>query len=1399
MRESDDADPSPTASCLGNSHCLVPAGDAGPARHEGAPHLALRPMAQGPTTTVSLRLGVDGDTLLAALTDGGSLMLVGELPGLYQRLQAAADFWAGGIAPANHEGNTPPQWLQAFGALLFCTLLPARLQAYFSQAPSCHLQLTLAPQLAAVPWEAAFDGHAHWQHFHRVVRHQPDGPGWHGHVRSAKPTTVQVVTVGPQTPEIAAYQLALADCLALHPELLLLDSSAASHGTHAAIALGQAAIVHMVCSRPEDLLAVGAGQPVWSGLQTVDKVLVDCVGSSAPPIGWSTAAQLLPGPLGGRAAVTLIMRPPGSIAGVLPVRRYYEALGGAKTGDSTPGFVHLDSSVTVTYGATGMPREASQPDGASGGRSYRQVTALSYDLVGSTQMMRRLGMERYSLSLHNSHQRFAAVVERWGGLSGQAQGNDGVMCYFGAHHVREDTVRAALKAALELLEVARHMQVEIRVGLATGQVAMNAEHLVGLSIHLAARIRSLAPAGTVLACASTAELASPYFKLAPHLVNQALKGFSTATTVFRIGDAHLSGPADPIAPNHPLRLFGRQDEMDQLRADWARTGAGGARWLRLIGEVGIGKSRLVNCFVQGIRHSGAGHALVCRCYAETSGRAFGPIIDLIERWLNISSTDKQSTRQAKLAKAVIDHAITASDRLAIRYLVGLPTQEGGNPQWPENREPRRRVVMRSMSSWLRKLAQRERVCVVLEDVQWADPSTLEFLQHFKSDAADGAILVIMTGRTGQAAQELQTVADRVMLLERMPDAAVDDLVTALAENQPLTRELRQLIITKSDGVPLFAEMCTRVVLENQAAAGSAYSPDLTGAFPLPLTLRALLLQRLDNLGPARLLAQLCSVIGREFPRNMLLSLCDAQVSAMTVDQANMQIGALLRSGLLVTRQHADSSNAQYHFRHALVQEAAYQSLWETDRRNLHRAIAQTIEERMPEVAATQPELLARHYQACGAPALAAKWHWTAGRQYKTAQAHAESLAQLAAALSCLQKTPVTAQRLHAELEIALAMAVQLIATKGYGSEASLRHYQSALALAQQLGDQKALLRAQLGLQAYHLMRGDFVQAHGQLAQARQTAQGLDDALTRAQCVFALACLQHHQGDAPSMLQNCDACLDYCRQSGVRGKLAHSPEVMGLMYSAIALWETGYADLACRRAQKGVDLAHRLGQRLGIGQALGMQAMVMLWCGEFATALHLCNQAITVCEAGEYAMWTAHARLVKGSCIAELGDAQGACALMEDAYASWTSTGTMLGRSYYLALRAPVSAALGRIDEGLSLIDEAGRIIEQHGERYYEPEVFRIRGDLLHLKAIDSAEHLQTDADAALAKARDSAYTLGYHALGLRVATSMAQQRQRQGRRNDAAAVLQQALAQLDEGYSTRDQRVARALLASVSG
>ncbi len=1334
--------------------------------------------------------------MLASLADDDGTLLVGEVSGLSQRLDSLQRQWSSQASNQNTEN---------FGYALFQALIPERLQGFFAGAAPCHLQLTAHPRLLAVPWEAAFDGKRHWTGYHLISRHILGQPTPRG---KATPIAVNAITIRVLVVDMTLqanhfdYLHDLAQGIAKLPGLSLRQTTPEALQNDSIPDPFHVDILHLVGTHSACMSRITQDTALRDLAHEARLLIIDSNDStrdSRAATTWFLLGEQVAALAREAGNFCLIQRAAAATGVPSGLALLYEDIQrGAPLIEWTRRSDSASDRLTSLMSVFGDPQLSFNPvAGAEAShRSFRQVTTLSYDLVGSTSLMRRIGVELYSIALLDCHKRFASIVQQWGGISDEPQGDDGIMCYFGARQAREDTAASAIYAGLDLVEQASLLGIQIRVGLATGQVAISADQFVGLTIHLAARIQSLASAGELMVSGVTAELAQAHFSFQPVRYKETLKGFSETPTVFRVVAPRPRQLREQWPQGANFALSGRDAELEQLDQLWESVSAGRSLWLHLTGEAGIGKSRLISTFVSSLEKSKFAQSFTCRCFAETRHRPFSPIIDLLERWFRIVPGDNDLTRKKKVAEIVASQGLDESNHEAVNHLLGISYEATGASQ-PAIAETRRRFILRVTTDWLMRQSLAKPACFIVEDIQWADPSTIEFLQTLRSKSSEAPLLTVLTERTESDRATFHELADKSVHLTGLASKAVKEMIHAISASTPLSRQVVNAIEAKSDGIPLFVEMSTRMVLESRIKEIVPGGTGSDGDFPIPITIRELLTQRLDNLGPARHLAQLCGVLGREFSLDLLKAIASNTSVNVPPDQLHQHLSVLLKSGLLVTSN--DPQNPSYFFRHALIQDAAYQSMWETDRRNLHQVITIALEKHFPLTASLQPEMLARHYAAFGAHHDAIKWHLVAVKKYKANESHHEALSHLSVAGSLLVKLPVSAMREKMDLEIQLTTAGQLIATKGYGAESVGECYLRALALSQSLGDKKSLLRAELGIEAYYFLRGDFGQAHAYIALANRTAQEFNDALTNAQCQWAIANILFHQGEVETALDKMNACVAHCRATGLKIPLVQSPEVMSLMYSSFCLWELGFPTQALERAEAAVTLAESMKLRLGIGQALGMKAMVQLVCRDAANAKATADRAIEVCEAGQHEMWTAHARFISGAALADLGDLHAGLKIMNEADAQWAATGAILTRTFYLSSRAQAYLSNGEKAEALRLIQEAHSIMTIHGERYWEAEVLRLSAEIHLASSSEPTPTQMADAERILKKAIISAQTRQLHSLTLRASSSLAKLYQSQGHLDQAVLVLSPALEMIREGMPSSEVSMARNLLRHLMG
>ena len=1326
--------------------------------------------------------------------------------------------WRGPDGPLAASPATAAERL-LLGLAMAEALFPAPVREVLARQPGGWLHLQLGEALTGLPWEwAALPGLSATQpaaaldeRFTVVrqimargtpaasLRHREPGallqvlhavPAPSPHAGTAAPglqpgrfgPLVLRVHRGDQAPGVDLHQATgLADIVHLHAGWWPADRAAGSTGA-AAPADTPAELVSRLAG-----LALAPRLLLAEGLARADLASLVVQASRA---GLSSIALASPAPEA--LAVFYQALAGGAAFGIAAQRARAEArardLPGADAwfyGDGQMAPLH--PSAAVAPAALGGSRWSAPAD------DLRQITILSCDLVGSTRLMHTLGDEEYSERLTHYHRRVAEVAQRFGGLADDPQGDDGFMCYFGYPAASEDAAAQALRAALALCGGLADLGLQVRIGVSTGRVVIRQAQPVGTPVHHAARLQQQAGPGQVLVGEATRQIAGDRFGFSLAVGLAPFKGFEDSGPVYRLGKEQAAQGTERFdARAHLTPFTGREAELARLQQHWQAAMAGRRQVLLLRGEAGIGKSRLVREFRRSL--AAAGHrTLECRCAPEHTGSAFQPMIELLRARLKIHESDSFEAQITALRQlqvtggAQADAAITLLGRL-----LSLPAER--LPPLPASITPerQRQRTMDLLVNIAQGLDEQAPVCLLVEDVHWIDPSTRALVQRLIDGPPGQRVLLLLTLRSGPAeAGSGPAFEVPELVLGGLGSEAARALLQGAIGLAMLDADLARWLTQRADGVPLFIEESARM-----AAALASQQPavDISAALrdAVPATLQDLLMARLDQLPLAKRAAQLGSALGRSFSWAQIEAVNGHAESPIRLATLARALDALVQAGLLTLAGDATSDSGQrsYVFKHALVRDAAYQSMLERDRKRLHASIAAVLQQQFSGLCSSRPELLAQHHAQAGMAAEAlAGWEQAAG-QAAQRSAHAEAIAHLRLALVQLASLAEGPERDRHELRLQRLLASRLIATAGYGASAVEAVYGRALLLCQRVGDGVALNKVRLGLEGYHFMRADFARA-GAIAAEVAASLGPDaDPLARIQSRWAQANLLFHQGQALPALALMDHCLADYPSLGHRPVAVQDPGVMCLCYSSWALWQLGRADESLRRAHKVVQLAERLNHPFSLGEALGFLAVSHYFRGELADGLQAAERAVEVCESGGFAVWLAHAKVMQGRLMAGLGQPEAGLAAMAQGHAMWAATGAVVTLPFYLALQAEALALAGQTAPAQARVDQALALIDRHGERYYQPELLRLKGALL-LQAGGPAD----EAQAWLQRAQACAQGLQMHGLALKSAIDLARLQAARGRTDQAVGGLQQALARLVEGQGTRDQQQARALLA----
>lgn len=1050
--------------------------------------------------------------------------------------------------------------------------------------------------------------------------------------------------------------------------------------------------------------------------------------------------------------------------------------------------------------AESVPREAER----------RQLTVMFCDLVDSTNLAARLDPEDLREIVRDYQQVMAQVIQRFGGHVAQYLG-DGVLVYFGYPVAHEDDGLRGVRSALEILTaMARlntgfparhHVRLAVRVGIHTGPVVVGEvgggarhEHLaLGETPNVAARLQGLAAPDSVVVSGATWRIVRGYFT-SEDLGLHAVKGLAEPVAVHRIlEESGAQTRLDFAAPGELTPLVGRESEMQLLLDRWARSKDGHGQAVLLSGEPGIGKSRLVDVLRHQVSSDG-GLLIAFHCSPYHTNSALYPVIHHLERVLHFQRDETPETKLAKLERMLETYRF-ANERTVslLAALLSVPVPEERYALRPSNPQLQKQQTLEALTGWLLEEAERGPVLTTFEDVHWADPSTIELVSLLFEHLPTERMLAVLTARAEFHPPWPPRSYLSHLTLNRLTRAQAEAMIGEAVHGERLPAEVVDQIVAKTDGIPLFIEELLKMILESGLLRAEATGYVLRGPLPalaIPTTLQDSLMARLDRLASARETAQLGAALGREFSYEMIHA-----VSSIDETALQQALGQLVEAELIYRRGWPPA--ASYSFKHALIRDAAYQSLLKSRRRVYHERIAHVLEDRFPETRETQPELLAHHYTEAGSTEQAIVYWQRAGQRAIERSANVEAIAYLTQALELLTLLPEGTERAAQELTLRIALGVPLIATRGYAAFEVERTYARARELSGQAGETPQLANILWGLWVFYLTGGP-----------------LETALQMAEQYRALA---EHRQETPLLLETCQLqgiALFYlgefvrARPHLERGSRLYDPEqhhalifqhggadtgVAIMTHEALALWALGYPDQAREKMHAGLQCARALGHPFSLAFAHYFYAWFHKLCREEGVVHQAATAAIGICDEYGFPFWGLSSTALRGSTIMEGGAEAEGIAAMQQALTAFEAMGAQLYRPELLGLLGAALGRTGRAEEGLSVLTKAFAAMEKSQERWWHPELHRLRGELLGVASGDHAGEAERAFHEALAVARRQQA----RSWELRAAMSLSRLWQRQAKATQARALLADVYGGFTEGFETADLREAHGLLADL--
>jgi TOMM system kinase/cyclase fusion protein len=1026
----------------------------------------------------------------------------------------------------------------------------------------------------------------------------------------------------------------------------------------------------------------------------------------------------------------------------------------------------------------------------------RQLTVLFCDLVDAAVLSERLDLEDVSEVIRAYQARCAEVVERFKGHIAQYPG-DGLLVYFGFPATHEDDALRAVRTGLGIIEGVERLNTDlqrekgirlgVRLGIHTGLVVagdMRELPILG-ELSLAARLKELADPDTMVISSATYRLVQRRFHCQA-LGIHSLAGLSQPAVVYRV----LKEQEDPyeLTP-----LVGRQQEMGLLRERWAQIGEGMGQVVVLSGEVGIGKSRLV----QEVKTHVAGepHAqLECWCWPYYQNSAFYPVIDLLQRVLQLQREDSSKEKLDKLEATLAHFHMSQPDIVPLlASLLVLPLPERYPPLMLDAQQQRQKTL-EALLTILLTLAANQPVLLIVEDLHWVDPSTLELLTLLIDHVATARILMLLTSRPEFRPPWGFRAHVTPVTLSRLPRAQAGAMVAHVAGNKALPAEVHQQLVIKTDGVPLFVEELTKMVLESgllREREDRYELADPLSPLAIPTTLRDSLEARLDRLAGVKEVAQLGAILGREFSYELLQAISPLDEPTLQHGLSQLVEAELLYRGGLPPQ-------VTYTFKHALIQEAAYQSLLKRTRQEYHERAAQVLAERFPETVDMQPELLAHHFTEAGLSGPAVGYWWRAGQRGIQRSAYVEAISHLTKGLELLNTLPDSSERTLQELTLQTTLGPALMATKGYGAPEVQHAYDRARELCRHVGETPQLFPVLRGLSTFYIVRAESQTAHELAEELLRLAQSAQDPAMLVEAYSMLGTTSFFLGEIASArvhLEQGVALYDpQQHRSHAFLEVGTDPGVLCFIYAAHVLWLLGYPDQALTKSHEALTLARDLSHPFSLAYALDFAALLHRLRREQQAAQEWAEAAMTLSTTQGFPLWLAIGMILRGGALAEQGQGSAGMAQIREGLAAFQATGAEVGRPYFLALLAEAYGRGGQAEERLSILDEALAAVQKTGERWCEAELYRLKGELvLGRFSKDYAE-----AETCFRQALDIAHHQQAKSLELRAAMSLSHLRRQQGKRDEAGQLLAPVYSWFTEGFDTADLQQAKALLDEVS-
>jgi class 3 adenylate cyclase/predicted ATPase len=1053
----------------------------------------------------------------------------------------------------------------------------------------------------------------------------------------------------------------------------------------------------------------------------------------------------------------------------------------------------------------------SQRDRIEGER--KQVTVMFCDMEGFTQFTEKLGPEEaygimdqvYELLIHKVHDYEGTVNEMTG---------DGIMALFGSPIALEDAPQRAIRSSLAIhREMARFSEkmkherkgisaLKMRVGIHTGPVVVGTLgnnlrvefKAVGDTVNLASRVEGLADPGATYVTEDAFKLTEGLFRFEA-LGEKQIKGKEEPVRVYRaIAPSTRRTRFDVSAERGLTPFVGRGRELELLLDGFQRAKEGRGQAFSIVSEAGVGKSRLLYEFRKAVTNEDV-MFLEGKCLSYSRGVAHHLHIDTLKANFDISEGDGDSQIREKVKRGL--KILRADEASTLPYLLELfSVKESGIEKIPLSPEAKKDRIMEAVKRIALRGSEIRPLILAYEDLHWVDKSSEDVLKYVLESIPGARVLMIFTYRPefvhtwGGKSYHSQVNLNRLSNRESLA------MVSYLLGTEEIDRDLEELILEKTEGVPFFIEEFIKslkdlkiIEREDNRYRITKDIKDMT----IPVTIHDVIMARVDSLPEgAKAVLQIGSVAGREFSKDLI-----ERVMALPERELLSHLSVLKDSELLYERGIYPQST--YIFKHSLIQDATYQSLLKSTRQNYHRKIAQLLEKSFPDKMETEPELLAHHYTEAGLNEQAVGYWHLAGERATQRSANVEAINHLTKGLDVLLTLPDSPERTRQELDLQITLGPVLMAVKGFASLDTERAYDRARELCQQVGETPQLFPVLHGLFRFHMVRAEFQSTRELAEQLFSLAQNAQDAALLLEAHRVMGQTMFWLGEmapAQAHFEQGMALYDPQQYRSHAYVYGQDPGVICRGFAAFPIWVLGYPDQSLQSSHEALAWAQELTHPFGLAMALLMTAVVHQFRRETKAVQERAEALIALSSEQGFPYWLVQGKILRGWALTAQGKTAEGIVQVRQGLAAHRATGAELHRPYFLSLLAEAEGKGGQIEEGLTVVNEALETVNNTEERNWEAELNRHKGELLLMQ--QGARQNVKEAEKCFRQALDIAHRQQARSLELRAAMSLSRLWQQHGKQEEAHQLLAEIYGWFTEGFDTEDLQEAKVLLEELA-